>query len=206
MARHFSFTGPGVLLALLFLAGCGVGGGGGPEGIPVHGGDRVTPKEFKEAASAGARESREDPGFQNQWGLTHIRADEAYGNLSALLGPDAEPGAGVTIGIMHAGIDLLHPAFDGKNVTETFLEGAVDETGEESISFGTGVASAAAGVKTGEEDIPHGVAWGADIAMFAIPTITVTGVPPDPLTRLASADARHAAQYEQVFFLAGRRP
>ena len=190
-----------VVLFLFFaLAGCGpIGGGSAPkECIPVQY-FCVQPEEFDKAAATAAKEYQDDdPSFRNQWELAYVKADEAYGNLSVLKGPDAEPGAGVTIGIMHAGIDLHHPAFAGKKVTETFLDGAVDETGEESVSYGTAVASVAAGARTGDEDTPHGVAWGADIAMFAIPTSRVTGPQLEPLERLASADPGHAARYEQV--------
>ncbi len=198
MSRHSAYACAIVPLLLFALAGCGAIGGSAPkECIPVQY-FCVQPEEFDKAAATAAEEYQDDPSFRNQWHLAYIKADEAYANLRVLKGPDAEPGAGVTIGIMHAGIDLDHPAFAGKNVTEIFLDGAEDETGEESVSYGTAVASVAAGVRTGEEDIPHGVAWGADIAMFAIPTVRVTGVEPDPLARLASADASHAARYEQV--------
>lgn len=198
MARNPAFTFLIVLMLLLALAGCGVGGGSGPGGIPVHGGEVVVEEDFDEAVEAAAAEIREDPSFRDQWYLAYINADEAYANLSVLRGPDAEPGAGVTIGIMHAGIDLGHSAFAGKNVTEVFLDGAVDETGADAISFGTGVASIAAGVKIDVEGIPHGVAWGADVAMFAIPTRLVSTAEAEPLAVLASIDARDAARYERM--------
>ena len=162
------------------LTGCGAIGGSAPkECIPVQY-FCVQPEEFNKAAATAAKEFQDDPSFQKQWELAYVKADEAYGNLSVLKGPGAEPGAGVTIGIMHAGIDLDHPAFAGKNVTEIFLDGAEDETGEESASYGTAVASVAAGRRFAEgepgyEIASHGVAWGADIAMFAIPTSRVTG-------------------------------
>ncbi|MDE0343049.1 MAG: S8 family serine peptidase [Deltaproteobacteria bacterium] len=199
MSRNSAYAYAVVLFLLFALAGCGTIGGSAPkECIPVQY-FCVQPEEFDKAVATVAREFQDDPSIQNQWELAYIKADEAYANLSVLKGSDAEPGAGVTIGIMHAGIDLDHPAFAGKKVTETFLDGAVDETGEERPSYGTAVASVAAGARTGDEDIPHGVAWGADIAMFAIPTGRVTGPEPDPIETLASADARHAARYERVF-------
>ena len=198
MSRHSASAYTVVLFLLFALAGCGpIGGSASKECLPVQY-FCVQPEEFDKAAATVAEEYRDDPSFRNQWHLAYIKADEAYANLSVLKGPDAEPGAGVTIGIMHAGIDLYHPALVGR-VTETFLDGAVDETGEESVSFGTAVASVAAGARTGIEDIPYGVAWGADIAMFAVPTGGVTGARPEPLEVLASADARHAARYERVF-------
>ena len=198
MSRRSAYACAVVVFLLLVLAGCGPIGRSAPkECIPVQY-FCVQPEEFDKAAATAAREHQDDPSFRNQWHLAYIKADEAYGNLAVLKGPDAEPGAGVTIGIMHAGIDLHHPAFAGKKVTETFLDGAVDESGEESVSYGTAVASVAAGARTGDEDTPHGVAWGADIAMFAIPTSRVSGPQLEPLARLASADASHAARYEQV--------
>ena len=199
MSRHSAYAYAVVLFLVFALAGCGtIGGSTSKECIPVQY-FCVQPEEFDKAVATVAREFQDDPSIQNQWELAYIKADEAYANLSVLKGPDAEPGAGVTIGIMHSGIDLHHPAFAGKRVTETFLDGAVDETGEESASYGTAVASVAAGARTGDEDTPHGVAWGADIAMFAIPTRRVSGTPPEPLEILAFADARHAARYERVF-------
>ena len=198
MPRHSAYPCAIVALLLFALAGCGAIGGSAPkECIPVQY-FCVQPEEFDKAAATAAKEYQDDPSFRNQWELAYVKADEAYGNLRVLKGPDAEPGAGVTIGIVHAGIDLHHPAFAGKKVTETFLDGAVDETGEESVSYGTAVASVAAGARTGDEDTPHGVAWGADIAMFAIPTSRVSGPQLEPLERLASADPSHAARYEQI--------
>ena len=94
------------------------------------------------------------------WGLGSINADVAYDNIESLKGQAAEPGAGVTIGFIDSGIDQDHPAFAGKTVTEQHLEGTPDETGTSRFSHGTAVASVAAG--------RYGVAWGADIAMFAI--------------------------------------
>ncbi|MDE0030022.1 MAG: S8 family serine peptidase [Deltaproteobacteria bacterium] len=199
MSRNLGYACAAVLFLSFALAGCVTIGDSAPkECIPVQY-FCVQPEEFDQAVATVAREYQDDPSFRNQWHLAYIKADEAYANLSVLNGPDAEPGAGVTIGVMHAGIDLDHPAFAGKKVTETFLGGAVDETGEERPSYGTAVASVAAGARTGEEGTPHGVAWGADIAMFAIPTGRVSGTQPEPLEILASADARHAARYERVF-------
>ena len=205
MARHRAFACPIVLFLLFVLAGCGVIGDPvnrpPTDCLPVHDGC-VQPEEFKEAASAAAEPSREDPGYQNQqWGLDYIKADEAYGNLSVIEGPDAEPGAGVTIGFMDSGIDLGHPSFAGKTVTETFLDDAADETGA-GFSHGTAVASVAAGARTGHPAAHHGVAWGADVAMFAVPTGRVGGgtglFEPMSLERLAARDARDSARYEQI--------
>ncbi len=194
-----AFACPVILFLLLALAGCSAIGGSAPkECIPVQY-FCVQAEEFDKAAATVAEEHRADPGYRNQWGLDYIKADEAYGNLGIVLGPNAEPGAGVTIGFMNTGIDHDHPSFAGKTVTETFLDGAVDETGEESFSFGTAVASVAAGRRTGAESAPHGVAWGADIAMFAIPTTRVSGPHmPRPLEHLASRNPGDASRFERI--------
>ncbi len=84
-------------------------------------------------------------GFRNQWGLEHIKADVAYRHLELLKGPDAQPGAGVTLGFIDSGIDPDHPMFAGKNVVEEFTPGVVDETGIDDVSHGTVEASIAAG-------------------------------------------------------------
>ena len=111
----------------------------------------------------------EPSGFRNQWGLAAINADQAYANLELEFGPDAAPGEGVTVGVLDTGIDGGDPAFRDKTVIERFLPDATDEDGSE-FSHGTAVASILAG-----EDIPdyahdaQGVAWGADLVVFAIP-------------------------------------
>ena len=134
------------LMIVLALAGCGGGGAGAGDGP---------------AATVPAR---------SQWGLSSINADIAYRNIESVKGQAAEPGSGVTIGFIDSGIDKDHPAFAGKKVTEEFLEGAADEKGQGRFSHGTGVASVAAGVRPVRTDAVPGVAPGADIAMFAIPT------------------------------------
>ncbi|MDE0030023.1 MAG: S8 family serine peptidase [Deltaproteobacteria bacterium] len=211
MSRH-----PAVLLLpglflVAALAGCGGIGGSGlaPDGpdtcVRVHDGGCLEPERFNEAADAAAEKSREHPGFQSQWGLTHINADEAYGNLSVLMGPDVEPGAGVTIGVLDTGVDLEHPSIAGngnRKVTEVFTPGAVDETLAEEglLSHGTAVASVAAGARTDADGAHHGVAWGADLAVFALPLGSGDGVyRPVPVEALATVDAQEAARYGQIF-------
>ena len=119
----------------------------------------------------------------------------AYGNRGLLKGKDAEPGSGVTIGFIDTGIDRRHPAFAGKTVSEEFLAGAIDEIGTR-FSHGTAVASVAAAKRTtAMSSAAHGVAWGADIAMFSIPTGRGGSRRPyNPITLrgLASQDARWA--------------
>ena len=163
-----------LVLSLSFaVGGCAVPKGGGSrltstKCVTVHDEECVTPEAFAESAAELAEDYRRDRKFQRQWGLSHIRADAAYGNLDLLQGADAEPGSGVTIGFLDTGIDQGHPAFAGKTVTEEFTPGAGDEIGDET-SRGTAVASVAAGARTSLAPSPHGVAWGADIAMFALP-------------------------------------
>ena len=189
-----------VIFLTVALGGCGtIGGGRSAKCITVNEGDCVTPEAFAESAAELVDEYRLDENFQNQWGLSHIKADVAYANLGLLKGEDAEPGAGVTIGLIDTGIDLEHPAFAGKTVTEEFTPEAVDETGEEDFSHGTAVAGIAAGVRLENPRAPHGVAWGADIAMFALTLGTGDGVyRPIPVEALASLDAEDAALYAQA--------
>ena len=120
-------------------------------------------------------------------------------HVELLKGQTAKPGAGVTIGFLDTGIDTDHPMFDGKTVTEVFLDGATNETGDE-FSHGTAVASIAAGLRAGSlASSANGVAWGADIAMFAIRA----GSGSDPyvpisLTGLSSADSTWAGLINSV--------
>ena len=120
-------------------------------------------------------------------------------HVELLKGQTAKPGAGVTIGFIDTGIDTGHPAFAGKTVTEVFLRGAPDETGDK-FSHGTAVASLAAGLRsTSLTTSANGVAWGADIAMFAIRA----GSGSDPyvpisLAGLSSADAGWAGLINSV--------
>ena len=137
--------------------------------VETHDQGCVLEPEYVEMAGEIAGEYAEQSSFQNQWALEAIGADEAYANLELQFGPDAAPGEGVTVGILDTGIDGAHPQFRNKTVVERFLSGATDEDGSES-SHGTAVASILAG-----EDIPgfpydaQGVAWGADLVVFAIP-------------------------------------
>ena len=137
--------------------------------IPTDGGDCVAPAVFEQRADALVGGHEREDGFGNQWGLAKTGAARAYANIEVLKGAGVEPGAGVTLGFIDTGIDRDHPAFAGKTVTERFLAGAADETGDDPLSHGTAVASVAAAGKAAASDAAPGVARGADIAMFAIP-------------------------------------
>ena len=99
----------------------------------------------------------------------------------------------MTIGFIDTGIDTDHPVFAGKTVTERFMGGATDETGEDRFSHGTAVASIAAAGQVTASSAAWGVAWGADIAMFSIAAGSrggeYTGI---SLAGLNSADDRWA--------------
>ena len=144
--------------------------GGPPEPcVETHDQGCVLEPEYEGLVEERATEYAEPASFQNQWGLEAINAHQAYANLELQLGPDAKPGEDVTVGVLDTGIDGAHPQFRNKTVVERFLPGASGDAGDE-FSHGTAVASILAG-----EDIPgypfdaHGVAWGADLVVFAIP-------------------------------------
>ncbi len=112
------------------------------------------------------------PAYSNQWGLDKIKAADAWSQLQLKYGPDTvPPGDGITPGAIDTGIDENHPVFAGKTVTEELLLDATKEDGSSS-SHGTAVAS----VMVANPDLDFvtrtdgalGVAWGADITMFAI--------------------------------------
>ena len=180
--RHARFGGP------VDRASCGGGGSGSGGQTPVqfasapapppsitpsceqtHDRGCVTESEFEAAADELAIRYGEGTSFENQWGLEAIGADRAYAHLELLLGADAKPGEGQTVGILDTGIDRLHPAFRNKLIVERFLASARNEPGTR-FSHGTVVS----GVIAGEEsprlsDDASGVAWSADLAIFAIP-------------------------------------
>ena len=167
--------------------------------IPTHAGECLPAPEFNQKVTELGAEYAEDPNFQNQWGLHAVNAHLAYGHVNLLEGEGAAPGAGVTIGIFDTGIDVEHPLFEGKYVYEEFLLGAVDETGDD-YSHGTAVASVAAGGQTDDPNAPHGVAWGADLAVWAIPLGTSDGVyRPVSLETLAQVDQGTAEEFNYIF-------
>ena len=144
-----------------------------------------------------------EDGFKNQWGLTLIRADQAYAQLELKHGGDTEPGSGQTVGLIDTGIDAGHPVFAGKTIGEHFFGRAQDETGRE-FSHGTAVASIIAARQNAMFDYPgarpaQGVAWGADIAMFAVPTGADDGVyEPFALTAETGVDDQWAAWFNHL--------
>ena len=171
-----------------------------PDGIciPVHTGECMPGRDFFAAAGDLAGEIRQDPNFLNQPGFVSIGVDRAHGHVSLLEGPDAAPGAGVTVGLIDTGIDEEHPVFREKTVTEVFLGDAVDEAGDD-LSHGTAVASVAAGGRIADPDAAPGVAWGADVAMFALrPGPEELADTPVPLEVLAERDGWLAGVFHEV--------
>ena len=101
-----------------------------------------------------------------------IKAHDAWAKLQLKYGTNTAPGNGITLGVIDSGIDQGHPIFSGKTITEEFMLGATDEDGSDD-SHGTSVAAvmvANPNQKFISETVgTRGVAWGADITMFAIP-------------------------------------
>ena len=93
--------------------------------------------------------------------------------------------------------------FAGKTVTEEFMSGATDEDGSKR-SHGTAVSSAIVGRSldddfTARVSAPRGVAWGADIAMFAIRAGSSTGnYVPVSLAGLNNGDSTWSGWIERV--------
>ncbi len=163
----------------------------------------LEPERYEEQLQAIGEAHSEEDSFNTQWGLASIRADRAYALLELEHGIGIEPGAGQTVGLIDTGIDLDHPVFDGKAVSEIFLGSARDESGD-SFSHGTavaGVIAARRGVSLfdGRAGVAHGVAWGADIAMFAIPTASGGGpYVPIAITDQTGVDDVWASRLEEI--------
>jgi hypothetical protein len=167
--------------------------------VTIHTGECVPAPQFNAMATEVAEEYAADRNFEAQWGLHAINAHRAYGNAALLEGPDVAPGAGVTIGVIDTGIDVDHPIFEGKTIFQDFLFGAVGDTGEEG-SHGTAVASIAAGGQIGNPRAAHGVAWGADLAVWAIPLGSPDNVyEPITIEELAQADEAWVEIFQPVF-------
>lgn len=189
-----------LLLAAALLPACGGGGGGGGGSsgaasrcIPTQIFGCLSPSEFGRHETTRAANHRTNGGFSNQWGLGTIRADRAWARLELAHGDGVAPGTGQTAGLIDSGIDTGHPLFAGKAVSEAFLLEAVDEDGTRA-SHGTAVASVIAARPSAPDaaaNAARGVAWGADIAMFAVPTSAGGGnYRPISLSALSGADSR----------------
>ncbi len=169
------------------------------ECVPLHDGTCPSVSDFDSRARRLAGTYAVHRNFRNQPGLAAVGADRAYAHVELLKGENTSPGSGVTIGFMDSGIDASHRMFAGKAVTEVFLGGTPNETGA-TFSHGTAVASVAAGIRdhfvpTG----PQGVAWGADIAMFAIPTGSPVGdYKPISLADSGDADTSWASWFNRI--------
>ena len=196
-------------LSLVLLAACGSGDSASsrrPEAcFEVFKGDCLTNVELEARAQELAAEfkARREQILTDAWGteadsfswyLERINVAEAQAHLQLSRGGEEAnvPGKGVTIGFIDSGIREQHEAFDStSSVTEELLPGAVDE-GPDEFSHGTAVASVAAG--------RYGIAYGADIKMFAIPL--GDGLAPyDPITpnQLSAVDFESAEIYRYVF-------
>ena len=141
--------------------------------------------------------------FKNQWGLEAIRADRAWAQLELALGIGTAPGSGQTVGFLDTGIDFQHPLFGGKTISVILLSGATLETGD-GFSHGTAVAGVVLAHSPSETyrdavTAPRGLAWGADVAMFAIPVGSGSGnYTPISLTSLDSFDDLRASEFNQM--------
>ena len=196
------------LLAAFVLSGCGGGGGSGGTGkscIDTVRGclDRST---YDTTISETAEEIRSSPAFDNRWSLAMINLAEGWSHLRTVRGSD-KPGSGVTVGMVDTGIDLDHPAFrEGAaagQVTERFLAGATDETGQTRLSHGTSVAGIIVGRERPQDRIRFtGIVPYATFKAFAIPLASrpAPDVPFDPvsLTDLAVQDDSEANLSREV--------
>lgn len=198
------------------VSGCGGGGGGNVGPSPMMPVDDPCIRTANFGCISSSRYSEEvqklseihgdSTDFSNQWGLGAINADQAYAHLDLARGVNVEPGQGVTVGLIDTGIDTEHPVFAGTTISEEFRASAVDERGGKS-SHGTAVASV---IGANPENLPpdirrrgfSGVAWGADLKMFAIPLREPPprGIPYRPTApgALGSDDAEDAMLYQYV--------
>ena len=167
----------------------------------------LTKATYHEKATSAAEEIRSSPEFEGRWALDAINAPEAWAHLQVVRGEEERPGSGVTVGVIDTGIDLDHPVFsegaEAGEVTEEFVFGARDETGEEDFSHGTAVASIIAGRVNPMYRTPYtGIAPHARLKMFAIPLGSApppgTAYRPITLAQLARWDTTDAALYREV--------
>ena len=165
-----------LIFGVLLLTGCGGGGGGTSTSTSTTCVDTsegcLTTTQYEARVETLKTTHTNDAGFINNWGLDRINAAEAWAKLELEHGAETEPGDGVTLGVIDSGIDANHPAFVDNLIIEVFLPGANNEDGS-TFSHGTAVASVMAASPsqnfiTGRTQGARGVAWGADIAMFAL--------------------------------------
>lgn len=202
-----------VMTCAVALSGCGGGGSGGsnvsPDPMMPVDDPCIATSEFGCISSARYEEEgrriaethRTRTDFSSQWGLGAIRADQAYAHLQLAKGSNLEPGQGVTVGLVDTGIDTGHFLFAEDHISEEFLDGAINELGGK-FSHGTAVASVIGAQPTERANGFHGIAWGADLKMFAIrladpppPDTTYRPIAPDALRR---DDAEDAMLYQYV--------
>ena len=204
--------------AAVVAASCGGGGGSGglstnsdtpatmvepmpmpPPCVETHDRGCVPESDYDALVADIAGNHAETTSFENQWGLETIGVDRAYANLELRLGPDAKPGEGTMVGVLDTGIDRHHPAFRNTTTFERFLAGASNEDGSR-FSHGTAVASIIAGTKNPEfQSDASGIAWGADLAVFAMPLSSGDGnYRPRPIDRLESTGDSFADIFSDV--------
>ena len=206
-----------VLVVAVLVPACGGGAGGGSDAMPqttapppppppppcvltVLGCLTTQTYEAERQMIQEAHNGEDD--FKNQWGLSTIRADRAWAQLELEHGIGTEPGSGQTVGVIDTGIDTGHPVFASKTVTEHIFSGSGDATGDQR-SHGMAVASVIVGRPsaefTEEVDATRGVAWGADVAMFAIAAGSGGGdYSPISLAGLEGVDDRWASRFNHV--------
>ena len=78
----------------------------------------LTRNEFRQNAERIAARYRAHASFRERWGFKAVNADQAYAHMNLLKGINAKAGQGITIGFVDSGIDRLHPAFRGREVTD----------------------------------------------------------------------------------------
>ena len=185
-----------LLCSLLLSSGCGGGGGGGGVAPPQSHSTPPSPPntavsqkttitcfptsegcisktDYEKRRKKLQDAYRAQAAYSNQLELDTIRASKAYAQLELALGKGTRPGAGQTVGVIDTGIDERHPAFRNKRIHETFVNSASNEDGSRR-SHGTAVSSVIVGdpddTFVSQTAGTHGIAWGADITMFAVPT------------------------------------
>ena len=186
-----------LLAAAALLSACGGGGGGAGRSDGNGSGNSTATTMLSRCVGTAIFGCL----VANQWGLGRIRTEPAWRRISDLNGGLTAPGAGQTVGVIDDGIDQGHPAFCKgsatcqKTVTEERLIGARDDPDGIKHSHGTAVAS----VIVGRLVSAPGVAWGADVAMFAIPLGTGGGTyRPVSLATLARDDDDFKAVIDRV--------